>query len=137
MDRGAWWAAVYGVAQSRTRLTRLSSSSSTLQCNDFYYLDKHQKPLIFLFTLLEWGRKLAVHIYFVQSLYLSSMVIRKELISLNGYKRWDLAQHPTTGLLHGPLRATSPDPLGFSHYLFLPSYVLRCASFSCLIPFWI
>ena len=27
-DRGAWWAAVYGVAQSRTRLKRLSSSSS-------------------------------------------------------------------------------------------------------------
>ena len=26
-DRGAWWAAVYGVAQSRTRLKRLSSSS--------------------------------------------------------------------------------------------------------------
>ena len=28
--RGAWWAAVYGVAQSRTRLKRLSSSSSSL-----------------------------------------------------------------------------------------------------------
>ena len=28
MDRGAWWAAVYGVAQSQTRLKRLSSSSS-------------------------------------------------------------------------------------------------------------
>ena len=27
-DKGAWWAAVYGVAQSRTRLKRLSSSSS-------------------------------------------------------------------------------------------------------------
>ena len=27
-DRGAWWAAVYGVAESRTRLTQLSSSSS-------------------------------------------------------------------------------------------------------------
>ena len=27
-DRGAWWAAVSGVAQSRTRLKRLSSSSS-------------------------------------------------------------------------------------------------------------
>ena len=26
-DRGAWWAAVYGVAQSPTRLKRLSSSS--------------------------------------------------------------------------------------------------------------
>ena len=28
-DGGAWWAAVYGVAQSGTRLKRLSSSSST------------------------------------------------------------------------------------------------------------
>ena len=29
-DGGAWWASVYGVAQSRTRLKRLSSSSSHL-----------------------------------------------------------------------------------------------------------
>ena len=28
-DGGGWWAAVYGVAHSRTRLTRLSSSSSS------------------------------------------------------------------------------------------------------------
>ena len=28
---GAWWAAVYGVSQSRTRLKRLSSSSSSRQ----------------------------------------------------------------------------------------------------------
>ena len=27
-DGGAWWAAVYGVAQSQTRLKQLSSSSS-------------------------------------------------------------------------------------------------------------
>ena len=27
-DGGAWWATVYGVTQSRTRLKRLSSSSS-------------------------------------------------------------------------------------------------------------
>jgi len=27
-DGGAWWAAIYGVAQSWTRLKRLSSSSS-------------------------------------------------------------------------------------------------------------
>ena len=27
-DGGAWWAAIYGVAQSRTRLKQLSSSSS-------------------------------------------------------------------------------------------------------------
>ena len=28
-DGGAWWAAIYGVAQSRTRVKRLSSSSSS------------------------------------------------------------------------------------------------------------
>ena len=33
MDRGAWWAAVYGVAQNQTPLKRLSSSSSSM-----YYL---------------------------------------------------------------------------------------------------
>ena len=32
-DRGACWAAIYGVAQSWTRLTRLSSSSSRRQLN--------------------------------------------------------------------------------------------------------
>jgi len=31
-DRGAWWAAVYGVAQSRTRLKWLSSSSNNPGC---------------------------------------------------------------------------------------------------------
>ena len=31
-DGGAWWAAVYGVAQSQTRLKRLSSSSSIYIC---------------------------------------------------------------------------------------------------------
>ena len=29
-DGGAWWAAIYGVAQSRTRLKQLSSSSSSV-----------------------------------------------------------------------------------------------------------
>ena len=28
-DREAWWAAIYGVAQSRTRLERLGSSSNS------------------------------------------------------------------------------------------------------------
>ena len=34
-DGGAWWAAIYGVAQSRTRLKRLGSSSS---CSLFCFL---------------------------------------------------------------------------------------------------
>ena len=33
-DGGAWWAAVYGVAQSWTRLKRLSSSSSNQSLNE-------------------------------------------------------------------------------------------------------
>ena len=35
-DGGAWWAAVYGVAQSRTRLERLSSSSSQIRMVSTY-----------------------------------------------------------------------------------------------------
>jgi len=38
-DRGAWWATVIGVAQSRTQLKRLSSSSSSSRlfwCNSSY-----------------------------------------------------------------------------------------------------
>ena len=34
-DVGAWWAAVYGVAQSQTRLKRLSSSSSSSSSNRY------------------------------------------------------------------------------------------------------
>ena len=35
-DGGAWWAAVYGVAQSRTRLKRCGSSSrETQRCSVF------------------------------------------------------------------------------------------------------
>ena len=39
-DGGAWWAAIYGVAQSRTRLKRLSSSSSSIQCFSFVSLQQ-------------------------------------------------------------------------------------------------
>ena len=34
-DRGAWWAAVYGVTKSQTRLKWLSSSSSSRTTQDF------------------------------------------------------------------------------------------------------
>ena len=37
-DGGAWWAAVYGVTQSRTRLKRLSSSSSS---SSHYLITEH------------------------------------------------------------------------------------------------
>ena len=49
-DGGAWWAAVYGVAQSRTRLKRLSSSSSSRTMSAV--LQKRQSNQIhFLFSV--------------------------------------------------------------------------------------
>ena len=43
-DWGAWWAAVYGVAQSWTRLKRLSSSSSNLQFQG-WFVSTSLKPI--------------------------------------------------------------------------------------------
>ena len=37
-DGGAWWAAVYGVAQSQSRLKRLSSSSSSSVWNSVMFI---------------------------------------------------------------------------------------------------
>ena len=39
-DGGAWWAAIYGVAQSRTRLKRLSSSKSIIK-----FIMMHHMPV--------------------------------------------------------------------------------------------
>ena len=49
-DGGAWWAAVYGVTESQTRLKRLSSSSSSssngARCQDlsFFNIQSLLKP---------------------------------------------------------------------------------------------
>ena len=43
MACGAWWAAVYEVAQSRTQLKRLSSSSS--RSTEAMLLPKHSKAM--------------------------------------------------------------------------------------------
>ena len=61
-DGGAWWAAVSGVAQSRTRLKRLSSSSSSVynslpiffsQKNIALMATYHTCYYIYIFTLAE------------------------------------------------------------------------------------
>ena len=59
-DSGAWWAAVYGVAQNRTRLKRLSSSSSTASGIIFTSLDTHV-----LFISFSLGCRLPECRYFV------------------------------------------------------------------------
>ena len=52
-DGGAWWAAVYGVAQSRTWLKWLSSSKqkTALICNSLHILDTN----FFQLFILYWG----------------------------------------------------------------------------------
>ena len=47
-DKGAWWAAVYGVAQSQTRLKRLSRNSSSRVSNRASFL---KKPSVNIFNL--------------------------------------------------------------------------------------
>ena len=57
-DGGAWWAAVYGVAQSRTRLKRLSRSSSssissykqTHKQKVFKYFISHNSIILYSFS---------------------------------------------------------------------------------------
>ena len=85
-DGGAWWTAVYGVTQSRTRLKRLSSSSSSSRaflqvdiafgwmvmsvspvwnkdsqfCNKFSSVLKNVPTLAFTFFMQEFFEKMAV-----------------------------------------------------------------------------
>ena len=58
-DGGAWWAAIYGVTQSRTRLKRLSSSSSSSRSS----ISQSQKWI--------WGRSIVnngdfIYFYFLE-----------------------------------------------------------------------
>ena len=41
-DGGAWWAAIYGVAQSRTQLERLSSNTLVLTDPKFFHRFAHR-----------------------------------------------------------------------------------------------
>ena len=55
-DGGAWWASVYGVAQSRTQLKRLSSSISVwTRAYVFYNLYYNLVMLFTLFKLFQSG----------------------------------------------------------------------------------
>ena len=50
-DGGAWWAAIYGVEESRTRLKQLSSSSSN-KIHLFIYIHSHHCALDFLCEII-------------------------------------------------------------------------------------
>ena len=52
-DGGAWWAAVYGVTQSRTRLKRLSSSNIILHYHLTFVKTKRLTILYYSLTILQ------------------------------------------------------------------------------------
>ena len=55
-DGGSWWAAVYGVAQSRTRLKRLSSSSSSIMKYIHHYSIIQSRFIVLRINLCSaWG----------------------------------------------------------------------------------
>ena len=54
-DRGSWWAAVYGVAQSRTRLKRLSSSSNSSSWCIYIYVTLWPKHCLILIYWIHMG----------------------------------------------------------------------------------
>ena len=58
MDGGAWWAAVSEVAQSRTRLKRLSSSSSSMHGCESWIIKKAEGRRVDAFELWCWRRLL-------------------------------------------------------------------------------
>ena len=72
MDRGAWWAAIYGVTQSQTQLKQLSSSSSEgaklLSSNQkVLYLWQIFVPVIFQFKC--WWKIKRTVCYICASIY--------------------------------------------------------------------
>ena len=82
-DRGAWWAAIYGVAQSWTRLKQLSSSSSRPVA--------HQVPLSVEFSRQEYWSGLPFllqGIFLTQGLNLSFLHCRQILYRLSHQGNW-------------------------------------------------
>ena len=121
-DRGAWWVAIYGVTQSQTRLTRLSSSFS-----------------LFIFTSsIHWGRPS----------YLTWLLCRTLHSVSYGFLflLYLLLLFFSQLFLRAPQTTTLPSCISFSLTWFwslppvqcyeLPSIVLQALCLSDLIP-WI
>ena len=63
-DGGAWWAAVYGVAQSWTRLNRLSSSSSRIIWMPYiWFFNKHLQDFFVWLLLIHYSPFLKIEVY--------------------------------------------------------------------------
>ena len=77
-DGGAWWAAVYGVAQSRTRLKQLSSSSSSNK--EYRFKTDYTLRKILAFIAGSSGVKMNLEGGFVQWFWLGSTSLVAQLV---------------------------------------------------------
>ena len=93
-DGGAWWAAVYGVAQSQTRLTRLHSSSSMKSF--LSYLSPY---------LPSWKKKSVSRLVLSTSLQPHGLYVAHQTPLSRGFSRqeyWGGLPFPSPGDLHNP-----------------------------------
>ena len=60
-DGGAWWAAVYGVAQSRTRLKWLSSNCMDLYIWSYIYIDITRLNVVIIYQYTQIYKHCVVH----------------------------------------------------------------------------
>ena len=87
-DRGAWWAAVYGAAQSRTRLKWLSSSSSSSLLN-YRAIATEIKTRVFWSNSMPWRREWQPTPEFLPGEFHGQR-------SLVGYSSWGLKESDMT-----------------------------------------
>ena len=93
-DGGAWWAAVYGVTQSRTQLKRFSSSSSILVLSSRSVQESSQfniHHMIFLRVRKINSLRKYLAVSFLKSIFIGYRVMSPEtkvtIMSLNGSQR--------------------------------------------------
>ena len=90
-DGGAWWAAIYGVAQSQTRLKRLSSSSSS--CNSWGHKESDMTEWL-NWTELNWRCLIHVLLLHNTSCLSSQVPIRNlHIYSHKDYVLFDGVRH--------------------------------------------
>ena len=79
-DGGAWWAAVYGIAQSRTQLNRLSSRSSTIIFNVICWSLNHVQLFAIPWTIAHQD-SLSIGI-------LQATILERVVIPFSGRSSW-------------------------------------------------
>ena len=117
MDKGAWWAAVHGVAQSRTWLKWLSSSSS----HTMKYIPKPKMNEFYVVYMFE--------IFKSQSW--TSLVVQFKDLPMQGLQVWSLIQENSTCL-----RSTKPMCHNYWALILEPmnsNYWARMLSSSCSV----